>query len=43
MTVDVKSVPSISVTYAQNGGSTRANALFIAAHAQVTLSRQGRR
>src|SRR5277367_4826352 len=27
MTVEVKSVPSISVTYAQNGSSTRANAL----------------
>ena len=26
MTVDVKSVPSISVTYAQNGSSTKANA-----------------
>src|SRR3984957_18694648 len=27
MTVEVKSVPSISVTYAQNGSSTKANAL----------------
>jgi hypothetical protein len=27
MTIDVKSVPSISVTYARNGSSTRANAL----------------
>ena len=27
MTIEVKSVPSISVTYAQNGSSTRANAL----------------
>src|SRR5277367_5859198 len=27
MTVEVKSVPSISVTYAQNGSSTKSNAL----------------
>jgi superfamily II DNA or RNA helicase len=41
MTVEVKSVPSISVTYAHNGGSTKANALGMRPMQERTYEKRG--
>jgi len=41
MTVEVKSVPSISVTYARNGNSTKANALGMRAMQERAYEKRG--
>src|SRR6202046_1110053 len=41
MTVDVKSIPSVSVSYARNGSSTRANALGMRPMQELAYAKRG--